>query len=57
MVYPPDFKDRYGRLLIVLNTDVEDEVLNTLVQFYDSAYSCFTFSYYQLAPTLEEYSY
>ncbi|XP_050877571.1 uncharacterized protein LOC127081349 [Lathyrus oleraceus] len=54
---PLDLKDQYGRLLIVLNTDVEYGVLNTLVQFYDSAYKCFTFPDYQLAPTLEEYSY
>lgn len=26
-----NFEDRYGRLLIVLNTDVEDKILNTLV--------------------------
>lgn len=57
MVCSSDFKDRYGRLLIVLNTDVKDGVLNTLVQFYDSTYKCFTFPDYQLAPTLEEYSY
>lgn len=54
---PPDFKDRYGRLLTVLNTNVEGGVLNTLVQFDDSSYRCFTFPDYQLAPTLEEYSY
>lgn len=41
----------------MLNTDVKDVVLNTLVQFYDSAYKCFTFPDYQLAPILEEYSY
>lgn len=54
---PYDFKERYGRLLTVLNIDVEDGVLNTLVQFYDSAYRCFIFPDFQLAPTLEEYSY
>ncbi|XP_050920559.1 uncharacterized protein LOC127138211 [Lathyrus oleraceus] len=53
----PDLKDRYRRILTVLNTDAEDEVLNTLVQFYDSVYKCFTFPDYQLAPSLEEYSY
>ncbi|XP_050919784.1 uncharacterized protein LOC127137358 [Lathyrus oleraceus] len=55
--FPSDFKDRYGRLLTVLNTDVEDVVLNTLVQFYDSMYRGFAFSDYQFAPNLEEYSY
>lgn len=54
---PPDFKDRYGRLLTVLNIDVEYRVLNTLVQFYDSMYMCFSFPDYQFTPTLEEYCY
>lgn len=43
--------------MTVLNTDVEDGVLNTLVQFYDSTYKCFTFPNYQLVPTSEEHSY
>ncbi|XP_050915300.1 uncharacterized protein LOC127130311 [Lathyrus oleraceus] len=34
---PPDFKNRYGKLLIMVNIDLEDGVLNTLIQFYDSA--------------------
>lgn len=50
VVCPPNFNDWYGRLPTVLNTDVEDGVLNTLVQFYDSAYRCFTIPDYQLAP-------
>ncbi|KAI5438919.1 hypothetical protein KIW84_024588 [Lathyrus oleraceus] len=31
--------------------------IHTLVQFYDPPLRCFTFQHYQLAPTLEEYSY
>ncbi|XP_050885356.1 uncharacterized protein LOC127090435 [Lathyrus oleraceus] len=57
VAYPSDFKYQYGRLMIVLNTDVEDGILNTLVQFHDSAYRCFTFPDYQISPTLGEYSY
>ena len=51
------FRDRYGGLLYILKTKVEDGVLNTLVQFYDPLHHCFTFPDYQLVPTLEEYSY
>ena len=36
---------------------MKDGILSTLVQFYDPMYHCFTFSDYQLMPTLEEYSY
>jgi len=51
------FNKRHGYLLSILKTNVEEELLNTLVQFYDPAYHCFTFPNYQLVPTLEEYSY
>jgi hypothetical protein len=54
---PEKFRGRYGRLLSILKTDVEEGVLNTLVQFYDPLYHCFTFLDYQLVFTLEEYSY
>lgn len=57
IVIPEDFRAQYGRLMGILKTKVEDGVLNTLVQFYDPLYHCFTFLDYQLMPTLEEYSY
>ncbi|XP_050909240.1 uncharacterized protein LOC127123016 [Lathyrus oleraceus] len=51
-----DFKTSYGNLLGILTTEVNTTVVHTLVQFYDLPLRCFTFQYYQLAPTLEEYS-
>ena len=51
------FKNRYGSLLSLLKIQVEKGILETLIQFYDSVYHCFTFPDYQLVPTLEEYSY
>jgi hypothetical protein len=54
---PEDFRGRHGKLLSILKTNVEEGILNTLVQFYDPLYHCFTFPDYQLVPTLEEYSY
>lgn len=50
------FKETYGNLLGILNTEVNITVVHTLVQFYDPSLRCFTFQDYQLAPTLEEYS-
>ncbi|KAI5421777.1 hypothetical protein KIW84_045276 [Lathyrus oleraceus] len=53
---PLDFKQRHGKLLSVLSTDVVEGLLSVLVQFYDPLYCCFTFPDYQLMPTLEEYA-
>jgi len=52
---PGHFRKRYGYLLNILKTNVDEGLLNTLVQFYDPLYHCFTFPDYQLVPTLEEY--
>ncbi|XP_050918587.1 uncharacterized protein LOC127136023 [Lathyrus oleraceus] len=54
---PKDFIDRFGRLLSVLSTHVEDGLLCTLVQFYDPFYRGFIFPDYQLLSTLEEHAY
>ncbi|XP_050919191.1 uncharacterized protein LOC127136701 [Lathyrus oleraceus] len=51
-----DFKEAYGNLLGILNTEVNITDVHTLVQFYDPPLRCFTFQDYQLEPTLEEYS-
>jgi len=53
---PYHFRKRYGYMLSILKTDVDEGLLNTLVQFYDPLYHCFTFLNYQLVLTLEEYS-
>jgi len=54
---PEHFRKRYGFLLCILRTDVDEGLLNTLIQFYDPRYHCFTSPDYQLVPTLEEYSF
>ncbi|KAL5131809.1 hypothetical protein HKD37_12G034614 [Glycine soja] len=54
---PVDFQAHHGKLLRILRVDVEEGCLETLVQFYDPLYHCFTFPDYQLVPTVEEYSY
>ncbi|KAI5436177.1 hypothetical protein KIW84_022584 [Lathyrus oleraceus] len=52
---PLDIKQLHGKLLSVLSTDVVEELLSVLVQFYDPFYRCFNFLDHQLVPTLEEY--
>ena len=54
---PKAFRMKYGGLLSLLKINIVDGILSTMVQFYDPVYHCFTFSDYQLMPTLEEYSY
>jgi len=53
---PTRFRLRYGGLLTILRTNVEEKLVHTLVQFYDPVFRCFTFPDFQLAPTLEAYS-
>ncbi|KAI5397757.1 hypothetical protein KIW84_063539 [Lathyrus oleraceus] len=53
---PLGFKARYGKLLPLLTTQVDEGFMNTLAQFYDPLYHCFSFPDFQLLPTLEEYA-
>lgn len=53
------FKRDYGKIVEYLKTPLskyQHSTLHTLLQFYDPPLRCFTFLYYQLAMTLEEYS-
>ncbi|KAI5407860.1 hypothetical protein KIW84_053917 [Lathyrus oleraceus] len=54
---PLGFKARFGKLLPLLTTQVDEGLMGTLVQFYDPLYHCFSFPDFQLLPTLEEYAY
>ncbi|KAI5420475.1 hypothetical protein KIW84_044321 [Lathyrus oleraceus] len=53
---PLSFKARYGKLLPLLTTQVDEGLMSTLAQFYDPLYHCFSFLDFQLLPTLEEYA-
>ena len=53
---PTGFRRRYGALLPILHTNVDEKLVHTLVQFYDPGYRCFTFPDFQSVPTLEAYS-
>ncbi|KAI5389552.1 hypothetical protein KIW84_075005 [Lathyrus oleraceus] len=53
---PLGFKARYGKLLPLLTTQIDEGLMGTLVQFYDPLYHCFSFPNFQLLPTLEEYA-
>lgn len=49
-----EFVDDYGMILSILNEKMEPMIIVTIAQSYDSPLCCFTFSYFQLALTLEE---
>ena len=53
--YSP-FTERHGRLLNLVNTNTEEDMVKVLFQFFDPLHHCFTFPDYQLVPTLEEFS-
>jgi hypothetical protein len=53
---PTGFRHRYGDLLTLLRTNVDEKLVHTLVQFNDRDYRCFTFPDFQLVSTLEAYS-
>ncbi|XP_050918792.1 uncharacterized protein LOC127136252 [Lathyrus oleraceus] len=50
------FTSEYGNILFFMHSGIDDQAVNTLLQFYDPEIWCFTLRDYQLAPTFEEYS-
>ncbi|MCH99459.1 hypothetical protein A2U01_0020473, partial [Trifolium medium] len=50
-----DFNHKYGKILSLIEVDVQVEAITALFQFYDPLFRCFTFKDFQMAPTLEEY--
>ena len=50
------FTKRHGRLLSLVTSSFEEDMMSVLFQFFDLAHHCFTFPYYQLVPMIEELS-
>ncbi|KAK5843067.1 hypothetical protein PVK06_005498 [Gossypium arboreum] len=50
------FYQNYGDLPYLLGVKVDRHLFRAMVQFWNPAYSCFTFGDVDLAPTLEEYT-
>ncbi|MFQ6631058.1 hypothetical protein Gotur_008955, partial [Gossypium turneri] len=49
------FYSSYGDLLHLLDIKVDKHLFRALAQFWNPAYSCFTFGRVDLVPTVEEY--
>ncbi|MBA0839035.1 hypothetical protein Goarm_004807, partial [Gossypium armourianum] len=50
------FYCNYGDLSYLLDIKVDKHLFRALVQFWNSAYSCFTFGMVDLVPTVEVYT-
>ncbi|KAG8489961.1 hypothetical protein CXB51_015463 [Gossypium anomalum] len=50
------FHCHYGDLLYLLDVKIDERLFRALVQYWNSAYSCFTFGKVDLVPTIEEYT-
>ncbi|MFQ6652246.1 hypothetical protein Gotur_024203 [Gossypium turneri] len=50
------FYSNYGDLPYLLDMKVDKRLFRALAQFWNSAYSCFTFGKVDLVPTIEEYT-
>ena len=50
------FTERHGRLLNLVTSNTDEDMMKVLFQFFNPLHHCFTFPDYQLVPTLEEFS-
>ena len=50
------FTKRHGRLLNLVTLSFDEEMMGILFQLFDPKHHCFTFPYYQLVSTMEEFS-
>ncbi|MBA0875552.1 hypothetical protein Goshw_018087 [Gossypium schwendimanii] len=50
------FYSNYGDLPYLLDVKVDERLFRALVQYWNPAYSCFTFGKVDLVPTVEEYT-
>ena len=50
------FTEKHSRLLNLVTSKPDEELLKVLFQFFDPLHHYFTFPDYQLVPTMEEFS-
>ena len=50
------FTKRHGRLLNLVTSSPDEDVVKVLFQFFEPLHHCFTFPDYQLVSTVEEFS-
>ena len=49
------FSARYEDIALLLPIQVDEQLIKTIMLFWDSSYRCFTFIHEDMVPTIEEY--
>ncbi|KAL1148157.1 hypothetical protein V6Z11_A10G106500 [Gossypium hirsutum] len=50
------FTEKYGDIAHLIAVNVDEQLIQAMVRFWDPAYQCFTFSQEDMTPTIEEYA-
>ncbi|MBA0550703.1 hypothetical protein Golob_021626, partial [Gossypium lobatum] len=50
-----NFIEKYGDIAHLISINVDEQLIQAMVRFWDSAYQCFTFNQEDITPTIKEY--
>ncbi|MBA0679642.1 hypothetical protein Goari_011399, partial [Gossypium aridum] len=50
------FNENYGDIAHLIAINMDEQLIQALVRFWDPAYQCFTFNQEDMTPTIEEYA-
>ncbi|KAG8497958.1 hypothetical protein CXB51_007352 [Gossypium anomalum] len=50
------FTERYGDIANLIAINVDEQLIQAMVRFWDPTYQCFTFNQEDMTPTIEEYA-
>ncbi|KAG8502178.1 hypothetical protein CXB51_002099 [Gossypium anomalum] len=50
------FTEKYGDIAHLIAVNVDEQLIQAMVRFWDPAYQCFTFNQEDMTPTIEEYA-
>ena len=50
------FTAKYSDIALLLPIEIDEQLLKTIILFWDPSYRCFTFNREDLIPTVEEYA-
>ena len=50
------FTAKYGDIALLLPVEIDEQLLKTIILFWDPSYQCFTFNQEDLIPTVEKYA-
>ena len=52
-----EFKGKYGEIALLLNVEIDWQLIEAIMPFWDPSYRCFTFNQEDMTPTIEKYSF